>query len=238
MPRSFVEKQLRERLLHAGVAPRHVRRYLNELTDHLADLRTEEERSGRTPADAESAALTRLGSMDDLAQAMIVQPQLRAWSVRAPWAFFSLLPLCALAAAYVAACLILWSGWRIFLPGTETPFVPTEGFSVFYFGVGRLLYFSAPVLIGWGIVLIAARQRLRTIWMVAGLLLLAWMGSSAQVHASRTAVPGGLGHIRMDFALWPSGPGNVFHALAIFSLAVLPYFIWRFQRSRLVHGNE
>ena len=38
--------ELRERLLRAGVAPRHVRRYLNELDDHLADLRAEEERAG------------------------------------------------------------------------------------------------------------------------------------------------------------------------------------------------
>ncbi len=239
MPKSFFaipmfEKQLRERLLRAGVAPRHVRRYLHELSDHLADLRAEEERAGRSPADAESAALARLGSMDDLAKAMIGQPRLRAWSVRAPWAMFGCVPLCVLAAAYFVACLILWSGWRIFLPGTDTPFVPTDGFSIFYFGVGRLLYFSAPILIGWGIVLVAARQRSRTLWPIPGLLLLAWMGGSAQVHASRTGVPGGLGHIRMDFNLWPSG----FHGLVIFSLAMLPYVVWRFHEAQFSHGNE
>src|ERR1700720_2457956 len=53
--------ELRERLLRAGVAPRHVRRYLAELADHLADLRAEEEGAGRSRADAESAALVRLG---------------------------------------------------------------------------------------------------------------------------------------------------------------------------------
>jgi hypothetical protein len=51
--------ELRERLLRAGVAPRHVRRYLKELADHLADLTAEEERAGRSGADAESAALAR-----------------------------------------------------------------------------------------------------------------------------------------------------------------------------------
>jgi hypothetical protein len=50
MPKPF--RDLRERLLRARVAPRHVRRYLSELADHLADLRTEEERAGRSPADA------------------------------------------------------------------------------------------------------------------------------------------------------------------------------------------
>ncbi len=225
--KSMFEKRLRERLLQAGVAPRHVRRYLNELSDHLADLHAEELRAGCSPADAESAALIRLGSMNDLARAMIDQPRLRAWSVRAPWAMFGCAPLGVLASAYFVACLILWSGWKIFLPGTDTPFVPTEGFSVFYFGIGRLLYFSAPILVGWGITLIAARQRLRTTWPVAGLLLLAWMGSAAQVHASRTAVAGGIGHISLDFALWPS----LFHSLVIFLVAALPYVIWRFQKS-------
>ena len=42
MPKHFHE--LRERLLNAGVAPRHVQRYLKELADHLADLRAEEVR--------------------------------------------------------------------------------------------------------------------------------------------------------------------------------------------------
>ena len=60
MPKPFNE--LRERLLWAGVAPRHVKRYLKELTDHLTDLRAEEERAGRTRQDAEAAALARLAA--------------------------------------------------------------------------------------------------------------------------------------------------------------------------------
>src|SRR6476661_1814466 len=99
--------ELRERLLRAGIAHRHARRYLCELADHLADLRAEEERAGRSRADAESAALVRLGTMDDLAKAMIGQPQLQSWCVRAPWAMFGLAPLFLLAAAYLLACVYL-----------------------------------------------------------------------------------------------------------------------------------
>ena len=114
--------ELRERLLRAGVAPRHVRRYLTELADHLADLRAEEERAGRSRAEAESAALVRLGGIDDLAKAMIEQRQFQSWCARAPWAMFGLAPLFLLAGAYFVACLYLWSGWKIFLPGADTPF--------------------------------------------------------------------------------------------------------------------
>ena len=96
--------ELRERLLRAGVAPRHVRRYLTELSDHLADLRTEEERAGRSRADAESAAFVRLGGIDDLAKAMIEQRQFRSWSVRAPWAVFGLTPLLLLAGHGSSPC--------------------------------------------------------------------------------------------------------------------------------------
>lgn len=86
MPKPFDE--LREQLLRAGVAPRHVRRYLTELTDHLADLRREEMHSARNAGDAEVEAFARLGNMDDLAKAMIEQRQFQSWCARAPWAMF------------------------------------------------------------------------------------------------------------------------------------------------------
>lgn len=152
MAKPFYE--LRERLLRAGVAPRHVRRYLAELTDHLADLRAEEERAGRSRADAEAAALVRLGSMEDLARAMIGKRQLQSWSARAPWAMFGLAPVSLLAGAWFVALFILWSGWQIFMPGTDTPFGtrlagPVYGFENIYFQVGRMIYFGAPFVIGW-----------------------------------------------------------------------------------------
>lgn len=226
--------ELRERLLRAGVAPRHVRRYLTELADHLADLRAEEECAGRSRADAESAALVRLGGVDDLAKAMIEQRQFQSWCVRAPWAMFGLAPLFALAGAYFVALLILWSGWKIFLPGADTPFVRIDGFAIFYFGVGRLLYFGAPILVGWAIGFIAARQRFNAVWPTVGLALIALMGGTAQVHAGRTAVPGGLGHISMDFVLGTSVhgiPDGLLNALVILSLTVLPYLMWRLRKT-------
>src|SRR5947199_7540964 len=231
--------ELGERLLRAGVTTRHVRRYLTELAEHLADLRAEEERAGRSRADAESAALVRLGVMDDLAKAMIEKRQCQSWCVRAPWAMFGLAPLCLLAGAYFVACVYLWFGWKIFLPGADTPFVsptgPIYGIANMYFQAGKFYYFSVPVLVGWAIGLIAARQRLKAVWPTVGLVLIAWMGATAQIQASRTAVPGGLGHISMNFfTLRPAGQaisGDLVHALAIFMLAVLPYLVWRLQKT-------
>ena len=230
--------ELRERLLRAGVAPRHVRRYLAELADHLADLNAEEARAGRGGVDAHSAALARLGSMDDLAKAMIEQRQFQSWSSRAPWAIFGLAPLLVLAAAYFIACLYLWCGWQIFLPRADTPFGgrptgPIHEFANLYFQAGKLYYFAAPILVGWGVGLLAVRQRLKAVWPAIGLALIAWMGGTAQIHASLTAVPGGVGHISMNFFTLRFSY-DLIHALAILSFTALPYVIWRLHKSQLV----
>ena len=232
MPKQFHE--LRERLLNAGVAPRHVQRYLKELADHFADLRAEEVRAGRGRAEAESAALGRLGSIDDLSKAMIEQRHFQSWCARAPWAAFGLAPLLFLAAAYFIACFILWSGWKLFLPGADTPFgtpIPIYSFQNIYFQIGRFIYFTSPVLIGWLIGLVAARQRLSMAWPTLSLVLIAWMGGTAQIQASRTAVAGGFGHISMNFFRLGSSGQNVsediFHALIILTVALLPHMIWR-----------
>src|SRR5438552_686023 len=180
-----------------------------------------------------------LSGVDNLAKAMIEQRQFQSWCVRAPWAMFCLAPLCLLAGTYFVACVYLWSGWKIFLPGADTPFGsptgPMYGFANIYFQAGKLYYFGAPVLVGWGIGLIAARQRLKAVWLTVGLVLIAWMGATSRIHASRTAVPGGLGHISMNFfTLGASGQAisdGLLHALVIVTLTVLPYLIWRLQKA-------
>lgn len=227
--------ELREYLLRAGVAPRHVRRYVRELTDHLADLTAEQEHAGLTRNQAETAALARLGNVDELAQAMIRQPQFRSWCSRAPWAMFTLAPLLSLALAYLFACFYLWCGWSAFLPAADTPFGAPAGsmygLANIYFQAGKFYYLVAPLLVGWGIVLAAARQRLQAAWPLLALTLVAIMGATAHVQASRSALPARLGHISMTFfaPLFSGriGSGELLHALLIFTLAALPYVFWR-----------
>jgi hypothetical protein len=237
MSKSFDE--LRERLLRAGVAPRHVRRYLKELAEHLADLTEEEECAGHGRADAESAALIRLGGMDELAQAMIERREFQSWCVRAPWAMFGFAPLLFLAGAYFVALFILWTGWMVFVPGADTPFgIRAHGFANLYFQTGKFLYYSAPVLVGWGIGFVAARQRLKPglklVWPAAGLIVIALMGSAARVHAGRAAVPGWSGHIRMSFAFGSSLQATLIHVLTMLLLMAAPLLIWRLQRAHVL----
>lgn len=233
MQKRFVE--LRERLLREGVARRHVQRYLRELEEHLSDLRTEEERAGRCAAEAEMAALRRLGTTDELAGAMLAKPQLRAWSVRAPWVVFGAGSVVCVAALYAIACLILWSGWRLFLPGAETPFVPVDGLAIFYFGVGRMIYWSAPVLVGWGLGMVTARQRLSAVWPAVGLVLVALAGATAQVHAMAPSTAGAWGHVSLGLRVGATPEenlGRLAHACAVFGWAAFPYTLWRVLRAR------
>lgn len=221
MPRQFAE--LRERLLRAGIAPRHVRRYLAELNDHCADLTAEEQRNGLTRAAAESAALARLGDTESLAHAMTSQPQLRAWSARAPWASFGIAPIAVLAAAYAIALTILWTGWQWFLPGASTPFGhQTTGLVYYYFTAGRALYYIAPLLIGWTISITAARQRIPPPWPVFGFALLAWIDASVRVYTSRSS--SGVLHvgIGLGFHQWYA---TLVPAAVVFNLLALPYFL-------------
>jgi hypothetical protein len=181
---------------------------------------------------------TQPGDMDQSSRFF----RFRSWCVRAPWAVFGLAPLLLLAGAYFIACLYLWSIWTIFMPGADTPFGvrwtgPPYALQNLSFQFGKFYYFGAPILIGWGMGLIAARQRVKAIWPTVSLVLIALMGGTAEIHASRSSVSTGLGHIRMNFfAVGPSTQilyEHIFRALVILLFTVLPWLIWqRLQNSR------
>jgi hypothetical protein len=187
-----------------------------ELNDHLADLTVEEERKGLSRKDAEASALARLGELEELAGAMIERRELQAWSRRVPWAVFGLGGLASLSVTYGIACLILWSGWRIFLPGSPTPFVRLEGLAIPYFGMGRLIYYGAPVFVGWALCVIAGRQRVRAGWPMVGIVLACVVGAMAQVRV------GAVGSIGLAIA-----PVSVTYLAGLIVVAALPYLVWR-----------
>ncbi len=227
-------RELRERLLRAGVAPRHVRRYLTELREHWSDLTAEEERAGRNRAEAEEVALARLGGVNDLARIMIERPGSRSWTARAPWVVLGAGPVLGLAVGWSVALLILWSGWSWFLGGSPTPFVPIHGFAIAYFGVGRMVYYYAPLLAGWGMVLLAGRQRVKAVWPVTiGSLVVAILGATGAVDVRPPAVPGDTGDVGIRFFPPASHYADAAgHALLLFVLVALPYLVWRWRSSR------
>jgi hypothetical protein len=155
---------------------------------------------------------------------MASQPRLRSLAARAPWAVFSLTPLLLLAALWFLSLCLLRLGWHLFMPGTNTPF-GTEPFPHtfleprnVYFQLDRSLYLGGPILAGWYMAFVAARQRVNTLWPIVSAALIAVLAATSHVQANRLAVPSGLGHIRLDFALRPA-PQNEY-ALVVLLIAL------------------
>lgn len=233
-------RELRERLLRAGVAPRHVRRYLTELHEHWADLAAEEQRAGHNRAEAETLALARLGTVEDLARTMIERRELRSWTARAPWFVLGAGPAVGVLAAWAVAFVILATGWNWFLQGSPTPFVPLHGFPIFYFGVGRTLWFTAPILAGWTMILLAGRQRMLAIRpVILGALIVSLLGSTANVNVRPPVVPGVSGDVGIRFFPLPSQLAqSAGHALLLFLLIALPFLAWRWRTLQSDFGRQ
>lgn len=157
--------ELRERLLRAGIAPRHVRRYLAELRDHLDDLVREEIAGGATPNAAEEAAQARIGSDDALTAVMLARPGLRSVTARFPWVVFGFGPVLMLALVVVAAILIEGG---IVLWGPEIPRWSVDWASFSFDALNWAVTYSAPLGIAALLVLVGVRQRSREAWIVTG----------------------------------------------------------------------
>src|SRR5215469_12702550 len=106
------------RLLEGGVQRRSARRYLAELKDHLDDLIAEERRAMSDPREAETRALSRLGSFDMLADAMIERREFQTWSHRAPAAAYLIAPTVGLVGVTVLTVLgVVLTVKQIHAPG-------------------------------------------------------------------------------------------------------------------------
>jgi hypothetical protein len=162
---------LREKLLRAGIAPRHVRRYLGELDNHLEDLANEERAKGRSRDDAEAVARARLGADDALAAALLARPGLRSVTARYPWAVFALGPI-ALSFIVLMAAVFVEVGFFNLL--TALTGGPREGPDPAWLKVitwiwNTLFTYAAPFVIAWLMFVVGQRQRVAGLWLLVGI---------------------------------------------------------------------
>lgn len=149
------------------------------------------------------------------------------WGRRAPWALFGVAPVVLLVMAYSIALLILWTGWGMFLPAEKTPFVPVDGWAIAYFGIGRVLYFYSPILVGIWLAFIAARSGARMLWPLIGATAMALIDSLIQVQTVRPTLSEA-GRVRLEFASWH--PVNSALGLLV---TILVYWLLRIRRARV-----
>jgi hypothetical protein len=173
--------RLCERLLRAGIAPRHVRRYARELGDHFDDLVAEEMAGGAARELAQTEARSRLGNDDALADAMLSRPELRSLAARFPWAVFGLGPVAMLALGFAAALAVEFGIIELatalvpamgLKPGPAT----AKGFTLALLVWNTLAVYAAPLLFAALFYWVGSRQRMRPAWIVTGVALVCVLG--------------------------------------------------------------
>jgi hypothetical protein len=163
---------LRETLLKAGIAPRHVRRYVRELDEHLDDLTAQQRAGGYEGEDAEMRARALLGEDRELAAAMLEQKSLRSITARAPWLVFLLLPpVLAAVIGLVLYAAVYFIGYGAARISALLP-LPESGLTTFSTAAMRAVQVLAAPAMAALLVLLAERQRLKPAWPLLGIALL------------------------------------------------------------------
>jgi len=229
---------VRERLLRAGIAPRHVRRYIGELGDHFDDLVSEELAEGSARGAAEQSARTRLGSDEHLAKVMLARPELRSLSARYPWAVFLLgpaaLPVVALFAAVLAEA-ALFNVISMFYRSSAhlpPPVWFTESVAAWNWSATHV----PPLAIAILLCLMSIRQRMKPAWAIAGVGIACLAGAFQHLSWYDT---GYHGELTLASAFLPPFPhdllvSGIWRALADIAIVSVVWIVlarWRDQRT-------
>ena len=185
-------ESVRDQLLRAGIAPRHVRRYVRELREHLADLTSRERTAGLDATAAGERARTLLGTDAQLVQSMIDRAP-RSLAARIPWAVFSVVPVVLLVAvlATVARSMMhllgpVHTAWPGGVPNTYNGVIS---------GASLVADYLLGPLVAGGCIALALRQRLSSRWVWVGIGLIALIsgmfGFYMNILPPRAGFPGG-----------------------------------------------
>jgi hypothetical protein len=210
-------ENLRETLLRAGIAPRHVRHYTAELTNHLEDLANEERTKGHVFDNAEAVARSRLGTDEALAAALPAKPGLRSVTARMPWLVFGLGPFAMLLGTLVAAVFVEMGLIKIHLALTGLEHLWEWG--ALDAGMGahvpgwlrgvvwvwnQAIIYAAPLATAGLLLVLGRRQRIACPWIILGMVLACFIGGFHDVSASWSDQPG-KSELSAGFGLTPPG---------------------------------
>jgi hypothetical protein len=183
-------RNVRERLLREGIAPRHVNRYVTELRDHLTDLIHRECGTGVDRPAGEARARSILGTESQLVQAMLDRDPPRSMAAKAPWMTFGILPILALLALLMllGTASMAWFAPYRDIPLAEMP-ASIRALRVLVTALGS---YGISLILALGCVVVAVRQRLTSGWMWAGLALVAAISGALGLHVEFINAAGGI----------------------------------------------
>jgi hypothetical protein len=234
-------ESLSERLLRAGVAHRHVRRYMRELHDHYEDAFREELAKGLDRPLAEQAAWARLGNEEELARSVLAQPALRSTAARFPVLVFGAAPVFIWFGSLALSLFAL----SVFVETDEPARLPSwvlgSSYALF------LLYVRVlPVILGVLLLIASARQRTALYWPIIGTAIVALIAGTTTVNLTLAATPEASRlsmHSTLLPMIFPSSAalgkpnalalaGGLLRAALMLGIAATPYVIWQIRRSR------
>ncbi|HEV7611862.1 MAG TPA: permease prefix domain 1-containing protein [Steroidobacteraceae bacterium] len=214
---------------------------MTELTEHLEDLIAEGERAGLDREAAERSALSRLGDTENLAKTMIARRELRAWSHRSPWIVFLLGPLVSLVAINLASLVLFMVIVDYFGSGSaHVPMFVPSWFRGLYAATTEFDLFLLPLAVGWAISYLAVRQRMKPLWPIAGLVVIAVFCGLQTYEIQWSSIPNGLNGFGASWPFVPHGSritvATGCRVLLNIGLMVTLYSLWRSQRLRRTTG--
>lgn len=228
MPRPF--EALCERLLRAGIAPRHVRRTERELSEHLDDLIAMQKARGYDDEDAAIRARALLGTDDELAEAMMARKDFRSLVARLPWLVFVLVPPVLILALLMSCGFTMVGVLHPYFHGYAAP----AGLSAAVDVLCRISTFSVGPLAAVFFTIIAMRQRLPWRWPVIAVGVVALVSAFASFvvhfpgpHGTRGEMSIGLS--ASDVSLWENAARFGFTA----AIAAAAIYVLRMRRSTI-----
>jgi hypothetical protein len=213
-----------DRLLRGGIAPRHVKRYVRELSDHFDDLVREALAQGKGRAEAERDAVERMGSMDHLTDAMLARDDLKAWGARYPRVVYGLGPI-----GSMVACLLVLIAILAALKALEIAPLQLATERLVFDVITGLYTYVLPPLLAVIFVAVGMRSRRDKIWIVIGATVLGVLGAmfTAEVEIFPAVVDGKRGILNFGFGVSPPEANPIVVAIKLaINLVVVAASLW------------
>jgi|ERR1051326_3060219 hypothetical protein len=231
-------ESLKERLLRAGVAPKRVRRYVSELSDHLDDLVRQQRAAGYEGQDAQLRARALLGSDEELAKGWLDDPRLKSFTARAPWAVIPAVTvgtlMLALALPVIAWVMIGEAGGWIGVHVTAPAW-----FVVFSDVWSAATSFLVPPAVALALALVAHRQRLNPAWALVPAIILLPLSPHIGVAPHQISVGAG-DFFRLTYQAGRSHsafPSNQWPLIAARLLVTLAPGLWLYRWQKRIRAH-
>jgi len=231
----IVFARFKERLLRGGVAPRHVRRLIAELADHYDDVLRDEIDKGMSAEAARNAAWARMGTEADVIGSILARPELQSLPARFPRLVFGLGPFALWIAAIVASGYGLMLVFHVLrtvglLPPSGTP-EPTwlhgPAYAACFFYAHIL-----PLMIGAGVMVAAARQRIAPLWPMLGAGVISLIAALISIDVAFAQAAGEKGRLSIGLGVTADQLPQALAMTALYAaLLILPYIAWMRRRS-------